>query len=241
MTTTLPRRPGSEPEADRSRRPRLTIALVIAAIVVVLAGGTWAVAFSSLLGAKTITVTGVHTLTADQVRTTARIPAGAALIRLDQGAVTRRVESLPEVATARVRLRYPNTVVITVTERVAVGYVTDGSGFGLVDHDGRQFRTVATTPPALPHFIFPAGKQSEPTGAAIASVAAALSGTPVLVQLTSIQAMTPDDLVLLLRDGRTVTWGSADRNADKARVLPALLAQPGRAFDVTNPDQVVAR
>jgi hypothetical protein len=38
-----------------------------------------------------------------------------------------------------------------------------------------------------------------------------------------------------------VLWGSADRSADKAQVLPALLTRDGTTFDVSNPDVVVAR
>jgi len=46
---------------------------------------------------------------------------------------------------------------------------------------------------------------------------------------------------LHLRDGRTVLWGSAERSADKAQVLPALLARAGTTFDVSNPDVVSVR
>jgi cell division protein FtsQ len=239
MTTTL-EQPSDTAEAESGRRSLLRW-LVVAGVVLVLVVGAWAVGFSSLLGAKTVTVQGVHVLTAAQVRTAAAIRPGAPLIRLDQGEVTRRVEGLPDVASAHVSLRYPSTVIVTVTERVAVGYVTTataGAGFGLVDHSGRQFRTVTVAPAALPHFTLPAGAQAQPVGAAMANVAAALSGTPVLAQLASIQALEPGAITLALRDGRTVAWGSADRSADKARILPALLARPGTTFDVSNPDQV---
>jgi cell division protein FtsQ len=240
VTSTLPRRPDSDADPIGRRRGRLTWWLVGASIVVVLILATWVVAFSSLLGAKTITVKGVQVLSADQVRAAAAIAPGSPLIRLDQGAVTRRVETLPDVASAEIRLRYPSTVIITVTERVAIGYVVSGSGYALVDHDGRQFRPAASPPPALPRFSLPSGAQAVPVGAAMASVAAALSGTPVLAQLLSIQATQPDAITLALRDGRTVLWGGPQRSGDKAKVLPALLARPGHSFDVSDPDLVVA-
>ena len=41
----------------------------------------------------------------------------------------------------------------------------------------------------------------------------------------------------VLRDGRTVLWGSADESALKAEVLVALLDGPGRTFDVSVPGQ----
>jgi cell division protein FtsQ len=241
VTTTLPRRPAAEPAGDAGRPSRMKLWLAGALVIVLVIVATWAVAFSSVLGAKTITVVGTHTLTVAQVRAAADIPAGAPLIRLDQGEVTRRVEALPDVASAQVRLRYPHTVIISVTERVAIGYVTAGNAFGLVDHSGHQFRTVATVPTALPHFVVVAGAPAQAVGAAMASVAAALSGTPVLAQLSLIQAAQPDAITLVLRDGRTVLWGGAERSADKAHILAALLARPGHSFDISDPDQVVAR
>jgi cell division protein FtsQ len=241
MTTTLPQRAAGDPP-DTERRPgRLKLGLIAALVVGLVAVGAWTVAFSSVLGAKTITVLGTRTLTVAQVRAAAHIAPGAPLIRLNQGQVTRRVEALPDVASAQIRLRYPHTVIITVTERVAIGYVSAGSAFALVDHSGHQFRTVATIPAGLPHFVVAAGASVQAVGAAMASVAAALSGTPVLAQLSLIQAADPEAITLVLRDGRTVLWGGAERSADKAHILAALLARPGRTFDISDPDQVVAR
>jgi cell division protein FtsQ len=74
----------------------------------------------------------------------------------------------------------------------------------------------------------------------VATVAAALP-PPVLRKLSSITANGPSAITLQLRDGRTVDWGGAERSADKAQVLPALLARSGTEFDVSNPDLVVAR
>jgi cell division protein FtsQ len=74
----------------------------------------------------------------------------------------------------------------------------------------------------------------------VATVAGALTA-PVLHKLSLISASDPSAITLQLRDGRSVQWGSADRSADKAQVLPALLARPGTDFDVSNPDLVVAR
>ncbi len=66
--------------------------------------------------------------------------------------------------------------------------------------------------------------------------------TPALLaKLTSVTATSPLSITLLLTDGRTVRWGSPERSADKARVLPALLSRPGMSYDVSDPDVVVAR
>jgi cell division protein FtsQ len=74
----------------------------------------------------------------------------------------------------------------------------------------------------------------------VADVAAALS-TAVRAQLVQVSADSPQSITLVLRDGRTVLWGSSERNEQKAALLPALLTQPGQHFDVSNPDFVIAR
>lgn len=246
MSVTLPfLRPGA-PHGDDAparggrrlgRGPLLAVAAGVVAVVVL---ATWLVAFSPVLGAKTVSVRGLRTLTQAQVRAAAHITRGTPLVRLDTGAVAARVETIPEVASARVSTSFPGTVVITVTERRAVGWVDTGGRAALVDRTGTRFHTVRSAPRGLPHLVLPSGPQADATARAVAAVAAALP-PGVLAQLASIQAFDPTAITLLLRDQRVVRWGSADRSADKARILPALLHQPGTLFDVSNPDLVVAR
>jgi cell division protein FtsQ len=234
------------PAGIRSVPPRKLRYVVAAAGVLVLVA-VWVVAFSPLLGARTVSVVGTPTLTSaqvTQVRTAAAISRGTALIRLDTGAVRKRVEKLPDVASAAVTVSYPSTVRIKVTERVPVGYLantgTGGSSFVLVDASGAQYREVAAAPAGLPRFALPSDSGAAATGHAVSLVAAALSPA-VLAQLAQISADTPQAITLVLRDGRTVAWGSADRNAQKAALLPALLTQPGTNIDVSNPDVAVVR
>jgi cell division protein FtsQ len=135
---------------------------------------------------------------------------------------------------------YPGTVLISVVERVGVGYLPHGTTFVLVDRTGDQFRTVAARPRGLPLFEVPSGPAATATARAVADVAAALPDS-IRRRLASIQAFDPGSITLLLTDSRVVRWGSDDRNVDKARILPALLNQPGTQFDITDPDQVIAR
>jgi len=215
-----------------------TLIAVSAAAVLVVALLAWIVAFSPVLGAKTVTVHGAHTLTDAQVRAAAAIKHGTPLVRLDTAAVTRRVSALPDVASATVRTAFPSSVIIRVTERVAVGFLTDGSAYVLVDKTGDQYRTVPTRPTALPLFAVPSGAGAKAAGESVATVAASLAPT-LLARVASVQAFDSSAITLLLDDRRVVRWGSADRSADKARILPFLLTRPGTRFDVSNPDQVV--
>ena len=226
--------------SPRDQLPHRTLILAAGAVVLVGAVLTWLIAFSSVFGVRTVQVEGVHTISAAEVRAAAHIANGTPLVRLDRAAILHRVEALPEVASATLRTSFPSTVVLTVTERVAIGYVQDGNSYRLVDKTGDQFRLLDAAPPRLPLFVVPSGSAAQATAGALATVAAALPPS-VRAEVASIQALDPQSITLLLTDRRVVVWGSAERSADKARILPALLAQPGGQFDLTNPDMPFAR
>lgn len=237
MTVAPPLRAADPAPSLRGGRRLLAVAVLVAVVVAL---SVWLVAFSPVLGVRTVDVQGTRFLTAAQVRAAAGIHSGTPLVRLDTAAVVRRVEQLPAVRSARVHTHFPNGVTISITERTAVGFVEQDSRFVLVDGDGVQFRTMSVRPARLPQFALPGGAQAVPAARAVAGVAADL-GAGLLAQVQSIQAFDPSAITLLLVDRRVVRWGSADRSADKARILPTLLAQPGTQYDVSNPDQVVAR
>jgi cell division protein FtsQ len=208
--------------------------------IVVIVAAVWIVAFSPVLGVSTVVVHGTDVLTPAQVRAAAAVKHGTPLIRLDTGSVARRVEQLPEVKSAHVGTSFPNTVTIDVVERTPVGYLAGSSGYTLVDGSGVRYRTVKARPAKLPLFDVPAGTAGDAAAAAVAGVAADLTAG-LLTEVASISALDPSSITLLLTDHRVVRWGSADRSADKAKLLPTLLLQPGTQFDVSNPDQVIAR
>jgi cell division protein FtsQ len=242
MSVTTHLRPADPDEdAPRPDRRRRTLLIVVAATVLVAVGITWLVAFSSVLGVRSISVRGLHVLTAAQVRAAADVADGTPLVRIDTAAVTRRVEKLPAVASAQVSTSFPSTLVISVTERQPVGFVHLGQGDVLVDRTGDQYRTVPQAPAGLPRFVVPADADSRTTGGAVATVAAALPAD-LRTKVRSIEALDANAITLVLTRGRVVAWGSAARSAEKARVLPVLLEQKhAKHVDVTNPDQPFTR
>ena len=207
-----------------SYAPRYLIALIV-------------VYLTPLFGARNVTVRGTKNVA--EVVARARVPHGQPLARLDTGAIAARVETLPDVASARVTTSFPSGVVITVDERAAVGYVRIDGVARLVDRTGLEFREVHSSPSDIPRFVVPSGTGARSVGSAIATVAASLPAS-VRPKVDSIQALDPQAITLLLDHGVVVHWGSAARSADKARILPVLLDRPGDSYDVTDPDQPFA-
>jgi cell division protein FtsQ len=215
--------------------------LIVAAVVVVLAVfGTWLVAFSSVFGVGTVQVRGARLLSVAQVRSAAGISDGTPLVRIDTADVTRRVERLPDVASAEVRTSFPSTVVVSIIERRAVGFVRSHGHVVLVDRTGARYRSVGSAPDGLPRFMLASGAASAPARSAVASVAASMPAS-LLQRVDSIQAQDPNTITLVLRHGKIIRWGSATRNVEKARILPTLLRRAASQVDITDPDQPFTR
>ena len=238
MSATTYRAPDVEKPPSPLRRRRVVLGVAAGVVLVLVA--TWLVAFSSAFGVRSIEVHGTHVLTVAQVESAAAIKHGTPLVRLDTSAVTRRIEKLPEVESAQVSTSFPSTVVITVTERIAVGYVRRSGHVVLVDKSGDQYRAVAGAPRGLPRFVLGSGSDARAVGAAVASVAAALPRAASR-QVTSIEALDPNSITIVLTHGRVVQWGSAARTAEKARLLPVLLRRHASQINVSDPDQPYTR
>jgi cell division protein FtsQ len=234
---------GLEPDTTAPRHRRRLRLLIAGAVVVVLAGaGTWVVAVSSLIGVRSVQVHGVHDLTSAQVQAAAHVRHGTPLVRLDTAAITRRVEALPDVASAQVSTSFPSTVVVTVSERAPVGYLRSGGRVLLVDRTGFAYHAVADAPATLPKLVVPTGSAARSARAAVAQVGAALPAS-LRPDVQSIDALDPVAITLVLTKGRIAQWGSASRSAEKGRILPVLLkhAKYDTQFNVVDPQRPFSR
>jgi cell division protein FtsQ len=208
----------------------------------------WLVFGSPLLAVRTVQVDGASALTAEQVVGAAGIGTGTPLVRVDTAAAAARVARLPQVAAVEVTRGWPQTVVVTLVERVPVAVVEDAGSRSLVDRDGVLYDTITGDPPSgvVPLTVTDPGPDDAATTAALG----ALTSLPrdVRDQVTGVAATSADDVTLTLTDGRTVLWGSADKTDRKSRVLDGLLDQieagtlePAGTLDVSTPDAVVLR
>ena len=87
-------RPMTEPAGLSIRPVRWAVPAAVRGRVLVLALLAWLMAFSSVLGVRTVNVVGARMLTAEQVRAAAGIRAGTPLARLDLAAVSARLSEV---------------------------------------------------------------------------------------------------------------------------------------------------
>jgi cell division protein FtsQ len=247
------RRSSAEPAVDRStRRSRRRFArrqwrrrwlawrylLVLVLVLAIVGGGIYAVWFSKWLAVESIDVSGAETVSDSDIRARSGIDEGEPLVRLDLAAAERRIGALAVVRSVSVTRQWPHGVLISIQERVAIAVVEIGERLRGMDADGVVFRDYKKAPPGLPRVETPIGT----TSAALKEAAKVIAALPQELSLLvdHVQVASVDQISLVLKDGRTVVWGSSDQSDTKATVLATLLASvQAQVYDVSVPAKPV--
>ncbi len=211
---------------------KMLLASVVLAVVGV--GLGLVLYFTPAMSARNIVVTGLGSVTREEVLDAARVRPGTPLLQINTDQVADRVAAIRRVASARVQRQYPSALRITIVERVPLVVKDFSDGPHLFDRDGVDFAT-APPPPALPYIDVANPGPSDPATKAALQVLIALR-PEVAGQVGRIAAPSVASITLTLSDGRVVIWGTTDRTEEKAEKLAALLTQPGRTYDVSSPD-----
>ncbi len=235
------------------RRPPWRAAFFALAGVTIIAAVAWALLGDRVFVVRSITVTGTHLASPAKVLAYADVPLGTPLMRVNPGAVTRRVESIRQVASVTVSEDWPDHLTIAVTERVPVLAVrmADG-GYDLIDPTGVIVSYPKTKPRGLPLFVTTlpgSALRGDPGVAAAAAVLAEL--TPALARAVTHVSVAPlsqagpgaagEQVTLTMDRGRTVVWGSPGNGAAKDREIQILLLGAVSYLDVSAPGTAVAR
>jgi cell division protein FtsQ len=241
-----PSAPGTAPRRRPRPRSRWRTAFFGLAVLATVAGVFWALLGDRLVVVRSVSVTGTRLLAPAQVTAAAGVPLGSPLFGVNAGEVTRRVEAIRQVASAKVTKDWPNGLTIAVTERVPVLALkmADG-GYDQVDKTGVVVLYTQAKPAALPLLTTALSGRALPGSTAAAAAAAVLGELkPSLAQQVagvkpSSVAAGPEQVTLTLRDGKTIVWGGTDDAAQKNRELTIVLAGGARHIDVSAPGTVV--
>ena len=205
-------------------------------------------AHSATFAIRHIVVRGAQPLVRAQVRRELTTLRGTNLLRLDGGALERRVESLPNIVSATYDRAFPHTLRITVAAERPVAVLHRGADTWLVSAASRVLRRIAPgTRSGLPRVWVPRattiaeGDFLEPASGGIATQAVALAGR--LPARISTAVVARGELVLRLRSGVTVLLGDPTDVRLKlaiARRTLALLPSGATYLDVSVPGRPVA-
>jgi cell division septal protein FtsQ len=220
----------------------LTRALVAAGVLAAVVTTGFILANSSLFAVHFVTVEGTSRLAPAEVLKAAAVREGTSLVRVDPGAVARRVERLAPVASAQVTRNWPHGLVIRVVERRPAGVVVSAGHAELLDATGVAFAMVPTAPHGLVTVDVPAPVPG-PGEAAARTAMRVLAQLPKGVRghVASVNARSVEAVSVRLADGSTVVWGSASNGATKAAVLRTLMRRQAQVYDVSTPSVAVTR
>ena len=233
--------------AGRRRRDLWKAAVIGLAAAAVIGGVAWALLGSSFLVVRTVRTTGSQ-VPRPAVLIAAGIKLGTPLVRIDADAITRRVERITQVQSARVTLSWPDSVVIWTRRRTAVFTVRAGHGYDLLDSYGVVLNRTAARPAGL-IALRPATSQAAWTGQygqlrhepAVLAAGAVVRDLPAWLRgrIAAVQADGPGDVLLILHGGVHVRWGSPGHGSAKATVMAILLRTKARYYDVSDPATAV--
>lgn len=222
-------------------RRRWPLRLALGLVVALLIGAGYVVGFSPVLALRDVVVTGsgADSLT-EQVHAAVGVAGGTPMALIDLGEVHDRVAAVGPVASVSVHRQWPHTLVVTVTARAAIAVTQANGRWWLLDATGKPYQAVSTPPATLMTLkLVTPGPGDRATLAALGVLG---SLPPALRSLvSSISAPSAWAITLNLADGRTVLWGADTANEVKATVLPAVLARPGKAIDISDPTLVTIR
>jgi cell division protein FtsQ len=226
-----------QPGARRRRLDPWRAAFFGLAVAALAGGVAWALLGSSFLVVRSVMVTGPAGWRAE-VLAAAGVRIGTPLIRVDPGAVMRRVERIRQIQSARVTRSWPDAVVISITPRTAVFFVPERRGYEVADSYGVVLRRVSARPARLIALTRPGGiTQPMRRDPAVLAAGAVVRTLPAWLRalVTSVHAAGPADIVLVLRGRVDVRWGSPGHAAAKASETAILLRTGAAHYDVSDP------
>ena len=233
-----------ERRANRGGRDLWKAAFFGLTAAALIAGVAWALLGSSLLVVRSVQVSGSRQVPRALVLAAAGVRIGTPLVRVNTGAVARRVERVTLVQSARVSRSWPDTIVIWVKRRTAALAVPAAGGYDLMDAYGVVLTTTAKRPADLPVLQSPGGSVAALRGnPAVFAAGTVVLGLPSRLRrlVVAVRASGPGGVTLLLRGRVTVVWGGTGRAAMKASELAILLRTGARSYDVSDPGTVVAK
>lgn len=207
-----------------------------------LAYGLWIGVNLKYFHVKGIEISGIHRVARSEVAQRAAIRTGTSIWFLDTGAIARRIEAIPYVATAKVYRAFPATARIEVVERAPEGCVRSDDGAELTIDGTRRVLQRGCRPGGLVYL--PRDVDDTAPGNFIVSADLARLQRDARTLLVGAKAQLTDftydrfgQLEARLTDGIRVRFGDEeDLDRKRALIRPILASLGARAREVRSID-----
>jgi len=241
-TIRLPRRDTDERRFTAGLRRRRRAWLMGVGAIVAVALVVTGIVMSPLLTLTEIVVKGRTDVPERVIAGAAADQIGQPLVALDFDAIRERLSSVTRIQSYTTEIQPPNTLVIRVVERRAIGFMSLKSKWVVVDAAGVVIDTVSEKPSGMPELFV-----ESTTDRAFSAMAETLVALPkkLRAKVASISAQTLYSVRFTLRGtGHEIVWGSPDNSAVKVVVMERALRVANQSngvfeIDVSAPDNIV--
>lgn len=224
-------------DAPRKKKRWPTV-VAIFAVLAVICGAVASVFAFPVFTVNNVVVEGNNQVDTEQIIDATAVEVGVNLLNVDTNAAARGVVSLPRIREATVSRSLPDALTVTVTERRVVAWTDDGGEPLLIDDTGEPFADGA--PPESAVRLDGVDPEDQELLRGAVDLTGALSDE-VGAAVDHLSADSESTYTLHLADGRTVFWGLAEDNHNKAIAVEAILSREGGEWDVSNPQLVTQR
>lgn len=217
-------------------------AFFVVAFAALVGGVAWALLGSSFFVVRSVQVGGAASILRSRVLAAAGVSIGTPLIRVDAGAVARRVDKITRVQSASVRRFWPDSIVIDVVPRTPTFQVRAGRGYDVIDSYGVVLGRESGPRAGLVLLKAPAGPAAALRGnTGVIAAGAVVRRLPGWLRhrLTQVRLRPGPRVVLMLTPRITVVWGDAAGTAPKAAEVAVLLRTKATYYDVSDPGSAV--
>jgi cell division protein FtsQ len=232
--------------SERHRRGPLRLRRLVTGATVgglaLLVGLPVLLAFGPVFPVRTIQVSGASDPLARAVRSALRAQLGRPVALVDDRDVAAALRGVPAVERFTLVRRPPSTLEVAVVPRTPLVQQHTAAGWAQLDAAGVTISEQTAPDGALPVLTIPSGTAR--ASAAFAAAASALQSLAADPPVTTVRAVSADDVELTLRSGLRVQWGGAENGPAKAETLRAALKTAARGaveIDVSSPGIVLTR
>lgn len=209
--------------ADGRKILLLTIAAL--AILAILIGVMWRMLFV----VRKVAIEGNVSASQEEIVRAARVEFGAHISNVDADQLRSNLESGGKYALDGVRVKYPNTVILTVRERTKDAVIVNGGQYLVLDSDGYVIEQHGSMPENSGVYVYGLNATSYRIGSRITAPVDRLDTMKVVLDavraqnaaqyISDVNIGDAEDITLTTRTGIAVLLGDADNMNEKMRWL----------------------
>ena len=220
---------------DRDKRLKKKKIKIRIAVILLLVAAICTIMLSPLFNIKEIMVEGNSKTKTDLVLSTSSIKTDTNIFQINIKKSKQYIKAIPYIDSAHIYRKLPDKVTISVTERIPVCYIKHGTGFILIDRQGRFLEILKDKPEKLPEITGLKIKSVKPGDSLGSEYSENLSALNELItefknleifeRVSEINIKNPENLVFKFDGNKKIIMGENFRIDYKLMMLKATIEE----------------